>query len=207
MTNSIVKDDSWVSAATTHRFSLRRIAAIATPIAFVASVMATSPSQAMGTGNPYEDFQVGVTYTVYEPTFTNGLPQRQVQSIDCGSGAGQEDSLEGNYSKNKPQNKWFQGRYFSILQGDPICADGALGATMGTRTINGVKWTINSACLNDGGAVCSKAQSRDYKQYGGTLSATMPKVGQAQPTDVRIGFGGMNLPVALKVAAGLSPAN
>jgi hypothetical protein len=180
---------------------------VAAAIAVALSWIATSPVKAMGTGNPYEDFQVGVTYTVYEPTFTNGLPQRQVQSIDCGSGAGQEDSLSGNYSKNKPQNKWFQGRYFALLQGNPICADGALGANMGTRTINGVKWTINSACLNDGGAACSKAQSRNYKQYGGTLSATMPKVGQAQPTDVRIGFGGMPLPVALKIAQGLSPAN
>ena len=180
---------------------------LAVAIAVALSSLATSPVKAMGTGNPYQDFQVGVTYTVYEPTFTNGLPQRQVQSIDCGSGAGQEDSLSGNYSKNKPQNKWFQGRYFSLLQGNPICADGALGANMGTRTINGVKWTINSGCLNDGGAVCNQAQSRNYKQYGGTLLATMPKVGQAQPTNVRIGFGGINLPVALKIAHGLTPAN
>ena len=207
MTNSTLLTESGASCSTPRPLALRRLVAAATPIALAASVMLALPSQAMGSGNPYEDFQVGVTYTVYEPTFTNGLPQRQVQSIDCGSGAGQEDSLAGNYSKNKPQNKWFQGRYFSILQGNPICADGALGATMGTRTINGVKWTINSACLNDGGAVCSPAQSRNYKQYGGTLSATLPKVGQAAATDVRIGFGGMNLPVALKIAEGLSPAN
>ena len=161
----------------------------------------------MGSGNPYEDFQVGVSYTIYEPTFTNGLKERQVQSIDCGSGANMEDSLVGNYAQNKQQSQWYQGRYFALLQGDPICADGALGANMGTRTINGVKWTINSGCLNDGGAACSPAQSRNYKQYGGTLSATMPKVGNAPATDVRIGFGGMNLQPALKIAAGLTPVN
>jgi hypothetical protein len=161
----------------------------------------------MGSGNPYEDFQVGVSYTIYQPSFTHGLPQRQVQSIDCGSASNMEDSLVGNYAQNKKQSQWYQGRYFSLLQGDPICADGALGANMGTRTINGVKWTINSGCLNDGGAVCSQAQSRQYKKYGGTLSATMPKVGKAAATDVRIGFGGMNLAAAFKIAAGLTPVS
>jgi hypothetical protein len=30
----------------------------------------------MGTGNPYDDLQVGVSYTVYEPAFTAGLSMR-----------------------------------------------------------------------------------------------------------------------------------
>lgn len=180
---------------------------IATAALVTASALATAPVHAMGSGNPYEDFQVGVSYTIYQPSFTNGLKERQVQSIDCGSGANMEDSLVGNYAQNKKQSQWYQGRWFALLQGDPICADGAYGANMGTRTINGVKWTIYSGCLNDGGAVCSQAQSRNYKQYGGTLSATMPKVGNAPATNVIIGFGGMNLQPALKIAAGLTPAN
>jgi hypothetical protein len=191
----------------TARRSRITAATLATAALVTASALATAPVYAMGSGNPYEDFQVGVSYTIYQPSFTNGLPQRQVQSIDCGSASNMEDSLVGNYAQNKKQSQWYQGRYFSLLQGDPICADGALGANMGTRTINGVKWTINSGCLNDGGAVCSQAQSRQYKKYGGTLSATMPKVGKAAATDVRIGFGGMNLAAALKIAAGLTPAN
>ena len=198
---------SLAATIATARKARAAAATIATAALVTASALATAPVHAMGSGNPYEDFQVGVSYTIYQPSFTNGLKERQVQSIDCGSGANMEDSLVGNYAQNKKQSQWYQGRYFALLQGDPICADGALGANMGTRTINGVKWTINSGCLNDGGAVCSQAQSRNYKQYGGTLSATMPKVGNAQATDVRIGFGGMNLQPALKIAAGLTPAN
>jgi hypothetical protein len=191
----------------TARRSRITAATLATAALVTASALATAPVQAMGSGNPYEDFQVGVSYTIYQPSFTNGLPQRQVRSIGCGSASNMEDSIVGDYAQNKKQSQWYQGRNFSLLQGDPICADGALGANMGTRTINGVKWTINSGCLNDGGAVCSQAQSRQYKKYGGTLSATMPKVGKAPATDVRIAFGGMNLAAALKIAAGLTPAN
>jgi hypothetical protein len=191
----------------TARRSRITAATLATAALVTASALATAPVQAMGSGNPYEDFQVGVSYTIYQPSFTNGLPQRQVRSIGCGSASNMEDFIVGDYAQNKKQSQWYQGRNFSLLQGDPICADGALGANMGTRTINGVKWTINSGCLNDGGAVCSQAQSRQYKKYGGTLSATMPKVGKAPATDVRIAFGGMNLAAALKIAAGLTPAN
>ena len=32
-----------------------------------------APAQAMGSGDAYENMQVGVTYTVYEPSFTAGL--------------------------------------------------------------------------------------------------------------------------------------
>ena len=41
--------------------------------ASVTALAISPPAGAMGSGNPYEDLQVGVTYTVYEPTYTSGL--------------------------------------------------------------------------------------------------------------------------------------
>ena len=32
-----------------------------------------APASAMGSGNPYQDMQVGVTYTVYQQSFVAGL--------------------------------------------------------------------------------------------------------------------------------------
>lgn len=39
----------------------------------VALLMVATPAVAMGTGNPYQDHQVGVGYTVYQPSFVAGL--------------------------------------------------------------------------------------------------------------------------------------
>jgi hypothetical protein len=191
----------------TARRSRITAATLATAALVTASALATAPVQAMGSGNPYEDFQVGVSYTIYQPSFTNGLPQRQVRSNGCGSDLNTEHMITGDYAQYNAQSQRYQGRNFSLMQGDPICADGPFGADMGTFTINGVKWRLVSRCLKDGGRFCSKAQSRQFEKYGGRLSATMPKSGMANATDIRIYFSGMKAKTARKIAAGLTPVS
>ena len=38
--------------------------------------MSTLPAHAMGSGNPYQDAQVGLNYVVYQPSFTAGLTRK-----------------------------------------------------------------------------------------------------------------------------------
>ena len=51
----------------------KSVLAVAAVVGLACSAVAASPAQAMGSGNNFADFQVGVTYTVYQPTYTNGL--------------------------------------------------------------------------------------------------------------------------------------
>ena len=44
-----------------------------TAAALVMAVAGTTAASAMGTGNPYQDHQVGVGYLVYQPRFVAGL--------------------------------------------------------------------------------------------------------------------------------------
>ncbi len=57
------------------------------------------PAVAMGTGNPYEDAQVGLDYVVYQPSYTVGLPLKNFGMRTCP--AGSDDALNINYGLGK----------------------------------------------------------------------------------------------------------
>jgi len=59
----------------------------------------TVPALAMGTGNPYEDAQVGLNYVVYQPAYTAGLSLTNFGMHTCA--AGQDEALNINYAAGK----------------------------------------------------------------------------------------------------------
>ena len=59
----------------------------------------TLPAQAMGTGNPYEDAQVGLDYVVYQPAYTAGMSLTNFGMHSCA--AGQDEALNVNYAAGK----------------------------------------------------------------------------------------------------------
>lgn len=61
-------------------------------------VASTVPALAMGTGNPYEDAQVGLNYVVYQPSYLVGLPLENFGMHKCGSG---DLAINAKYSKGK----------------------------------------------------------------------------------------------------------
>jgi hypothetical protein len=56
--------------------------AIGSAAAALSVVALVSPAQAMGSSDAYENIQVGVTYTVYEPSFTAGLKATHIGGND-----------------------------------------------------------------------------------------------------------------------------
>jgi len=56
------------------------------------------PAQAMGSGNPYEDAQVGLNYVVYQPSYTAGLGLKHFGMHKCGMG---DLALNVNYGSGK----------------------------------------------------------------------------------------------------------
>lgn len=181
-----------------YRFRIS-VAVVAAAITGLASV---GTSQAMGTGNPYDDLQVGVTYTVYEPSFTAGLSMtRGGSNAVCPPGT--EANLSVSYGKHR-------GRNFTISEGNPMCWDIGVGATVLTTTIQGATATVVAYCDPASSKPCKKA---DVKKYGGHLSVTLPAKGSYRATQVWIetfgaqhGKSNLGAEELVNIAKSLAPA-
>ena len=167
-------------------------------IAGVSLLLSAVPVSAMGTSDAYDNMQVGVTYTVYEPTFTAGLKARHVGGNNlCPSGT--EQNLTAQYGKGNTRN-------FTIFEGNPMCFDIGVGETVMTTTISGTKAVVQAYCDPALGKKCTKA---DVKRFGGHLDVTFPGVNGLRGTRIWIEtYGGNNLSAQqlVQIAKGLQPA-
>lgn len=172
---------------------------LATAIAVATSCLALSaPSFAMGTSDAYDNMQVGVTYTVYEPTFTAGLKARHVGGNDlCPQGT--EQNLTAQYGKGNTRN-------FTIFEGNPMCFDIGVGQTVLTTQVNGAQAIVQAYCDPASKAKCTKA---DVIRFGGHLEVTLPAATGLRPTRIFIEtYGGKNLSAQqlVQIAKGLKLA-
>jgi len=131
---------------------------------------------AMGTGNPYQDIQTGVSYTVYQPSNTlGGKLTGSPYPNWCSAGSNAEQNLSANYSKgNRPR--------FSISEANPLCFDFAVGVKVGTSSILGRTAVITAYCPPPGNG-CSR---NDVFTYGGNLRVKLPAAKGLRETDVVI---------------------
>ncbi len=130
---------------------------------------------AMGSGDDYEDYQVGVGYTVYEPSNTANL---QLTNFAGRSGcpAGIEAPFIATYGKKS-------GARFTIEEGNPMCVDIAVGAAVYSFKVNGKKAQIYAYCDP---SVITKCTKDDVAKYGGHVAVTLPKGDGLRSTLVRI---------------------
>ncbi len=135
------------------------------------------PAAAMGSGNPYEDLQVGVTYTVYQPAYTGGLKLTHTGTQwSCPEGT--EQNMLAQYG-----GRWSGG--FTVNEGKPICSDpGGDGFDAGTVLVQGVKAHLEVYCDPSNAAQWKSCSRADMATYGGALSFTLPGQGKLRPTDV-----------------------
>jgi hypothetical protein len=172
---------------------LGTISAIALTIGFV------SPAQAMGSSDAYENMQVGVTYTVFEPSFTAGLKARHIGGNDlCPQGT--EQNLVAQYGKGNTRN-------FTITEGNPMCSDIGVGETVLRANINGVKAFVQAYCDPASPRKCTTA---DVRKFGGHLEVTLPGVNGLRSTRIWIEtYGGKNLSAQqlVQIARSLAPVS
>ena len=93
----------------------------------VATLATTAlPALAMGTGNPYEDAQVGLNYVVYQPSYTAGLALKSFGMHKCGVG---DLALNVNYGSGK--------KYFLLTESSTknICPLNMMLIRGATRTV------------------------------------------------------------------------
>jgi len=133
---------------------------VATASSFLASA---APAFAAGSGNPYLDMQTGVTYTVYQPTFTAGLKQQHV-GPNLMTTAGVDQNLLATFGKGN-------GRNMSISEGNPMTQDISPGQVVQTLTIQGQPAKVYAYCDPASNAKCTL---KDVGKWGGHLTVTLP---------------------------------
>ncbi len=93
----------------------------------VATLVTTAlPVMAMGSGNPYEDAQVGLNYVVYQPSYTAGLALKTFGMHKCGVG---DLALNVNYGSGR--------KYFLLTESSTknICPLNMMLIRGATRTV------------------------------------------------------------------------
>ena len=156
-----------------------------------------APAQAMGSGDAYENMQVGVTYTVYEPSYTAGIKAQHAGGNDlCQKGT--EQNLMVIYGKANSQR-------LTVTEGNPMCSDIGNGEVVLRTTINGSRAFIEAYCDPESSKKCTTA---DVKKFGGHLEVTLPGVNGLRSTRIWIEtYGGNNLSAQqlVRIAKSLVP--
>ncbi len=130
---------------------------------------------AMGSGDDYADYQVGVTYTVYEPASTAGLKLTSFEGrTDCP--AGTEAPFTATYGRST-------GAMFIVEEGNPMCSDIGEGATVFTFKLRGRTARVVAYCDPADVPHCTKG---DVAKYGGHVEVMQPRRPGLRPTRVWI---------------------
>ncbi len=168
-------------------------------IALCGAALIASPIQAMGSSDAYENIQVGVTYTVYQPTFTAGLRAIHIGGNDlCPQGT--EENVTARYGKSND-------RQFTITEGNPMCFDIGVGKTVLTTTIGNAKVVVQAYCDPASQKKCTRA---DVIRKGGHLEVTLPGTAGLKDTRVWIetyGVKNLSAQQLVQIAKGLQPVN
>ena len=161
---------------------MRAFVRIGTGVASMVGVVALGvtspgPASAMGSGNPYEDLQVGVTYTVFQPTFTGSLDLTHTGS-EAGCPAGTEQNMIATYGNARE-------RILSLTEGNPLCSDPAgAGKEVATVPVQGAKAVLEVYCDPAIPAQWKACTRKDMARFGGSLTVTLPGHGKLRATDV-----------------------
>ena len=122
-----------------------------------------APALAMGSGDKYEDHQVGVGYTVYEPDNTANLKLTNFTArTDCPAGV--DAPLIATYGKKS-------GARFTIEEGNPMCSDIGVGESVYRFKVDGKKAQIYAYCDP---SVITNCTKDDVAKYGGHVTVVMP---------------------------------
>lgn len=170
-------------------------------VAASSALGAAAPASAMGSGNPYEDLQVGVTYTVYQPARTAGLTLAH-QQVAAECMPGEEQNVGAAYGT-------YRGTYLVLTEGNPVCSDpGGDGRRVGTYRVQGAIAHLEVFCDPADAAQWKACSPGDLARFGGDLSFTLPGHGNLRATDIVVlTMGAKPLPLKrlLAVARGLTP--
>lgn len=150
------------------RLPSRRRTTLATLLAAVVVAGLATPVVAAEGPNAYESAQVGLTYTVYEPTRTLGLPRSGFELNGCAPG--RDEQINADYGREG------RGRWIQVNQSQQGCQDGPDGVgPTATFTVRGATATVMGDCPGQA-STCTKA-TRAGARRGAYTTVTLPSAG------------------------------
>lgn len=168
------------------------------PIAIILCALFLLPGAAvaMGSGDKFSDAQTGLTYTVYKPTNTLGLPISTFQLLSCGENA--EQWIYAKFGGTK--------RYVEIMQtmAGVKCSDPGLAKQLKNVKIGGISAKLFVYCDPTKPAATAKCTSVDIGRVGGYLIFTNKAAKNLKQTEIQVQVvGGITYAQLLKVANSL----
>jgi len=155
--------------------SVRSLRIIALGTAAMALISMAPQSFAMGSGNKYSDLQTGVTYGIYQPSKTLGLPVLNFEVRPCRLFPKKDEYLLAG----------FGGMDRGIALVETAAAFNCTGVdtpvSLGTTTINGIKAQVGIYCAS------KSCPASKFSQYGGEITWTAPKSKYLAATYIRVG--------------------
>lgn len=164
----------------------------------IATFLFPSTAIAMGSGDKFSDAQTGLTYTVYKPSKTLGLPSKLFQLIDCQPA--EEQWIYAKYGGTI--------RYIEIMQTmeGVKCSDPGIAKLLKPVVINGIKAKVYVYCDPAKAASFKKCGTEDIMRVGGYLSFTTKASKLLMGTEIQVqAIGGITYAQLLSVAKGLKP--
>jgi hypothetical protein len=161
----------------------------------------SAAAHAMGSGNPFEDLQVGVTYTVYQPDYTGGLVLSKTGS-NAACPAGTEQNMIADYGSPRKTR-------LELTEGNPLCSDpGGAGKPVGSVAVLGAKAAVQAYCDPTNAKQWKACTKADIARYGGSVYVTLPGYGKLRPTVMElVTYGSKPLSYAqlIRVAKSMKP--
>lgn len=180
---------------------MRKVVTLIAAAASTAAVLALAgPAHAMGSGNPFEDLQAGVTYTVYSPTYTAGL-NVVAAGGNPATAPGIEENLAASYGKKN-------GRNVTIYEGNPLGSDPGYGKLVMTTTVQGAKARVYAFCDPATPSQWRSCSPASVSKVGGYLLVTLPAAKGLRPTFVQMETDGpkaLSAQQLVQIAKGLQP--
>ena len=189
-----------VSTVASTSVSLRLRAAVATTatVACLASMAALAgPAGAAEGPDRYEKAQVGLTYTVYRPSVTGGLPRTSFALNGCAPG--RDEMINVDYGDQS------RGRWIGLTESQRGCVDGPDGVgPAATFAVRGATATVLGDCPGER-STCASATRAGVKR-GAYTTVTLPSGGDGlSPTLVEVYTAGFTLAQVKAVVRGLAP--
>lgn len=159
-------------------------------------LMAPITTSAMGSGDKYSDAQTGLTYTVYKPSNTLGLPGSKFELLPCATES--EQWIYAKYGGTK--------RYLEIMQTmeGVKCSDPGLSKRLKNVSVNGISAKVFVYCDPAKAASFAKCSSADIIRLGGYLLFTAKSSKDLVGTEIQVqAIGGITYAQLLVVAKSL----
>jgi hypothetical protein len=160
------------------------------------SLLLIPGASAMGSGDKYQDAQVGLTYTVYKPSELAGFKTTSFKLIDCGMGREQWIAVKLGSGK-----KFIE--IYESMSGKP-CSDPGLSKKLPSVKINLITAQTHVYCDPSNAAAFKKCTTADIAKVGGYLMFTTKASPNLKPTQIQVqGVGGVTYKQLVAVAKGL----